>query len=328
MKTMRERLCLILITVVGLACMALPLSAEEKKTPEAKVAVVNGSVISQDNFNRELNIVQQRLTSMGKTLNDSQLQELKTEVLERLINLELLYQESQSNGIKVEEAAINEQLNALRKKFPNEDEFKKALQKMNFSETYLTSQIRRDLAIKQFIDTQFAEKVMISDEEAKSYYDSHPDAFNKPEQIKASHILVKVDPQADETQKAAARKKIEEIQQKLKKGEDFATLAKESSQCPSSDKGGDLGYFGRGQMVKPFDDAAFALAPGEVSPIVETKFGYHIITVADKKTETSIAYKDVKEKLQQHLKQNKVQEQVNDYVEGLKKKAKVERFMS
>ncbi|MBW2143044.1 MAG: peptidylprolyl isomerase [Deltaproteobacteria bacterium] len=328
MNTIPQKLFLTLIAVVSVAAMTLPSLAQEKQTPKAKVAAVNGAVISQIDFNREMNIVQQRLTRMEKSFNDSQMKTLKNEVLERLINRELLYQESQKNGIKVEESAINEQIDALKKRFPNEDEFKKTLQNMDFSQNYLTTQITRDLAIKQFIDKQFSEKITVSDKEAKSYFDSHPDAFNSPEQVKASHILIKVDPKADESQKAAARKKIEEIQQRLKKGEDFATLAKEFSQCPSSAGGGDLGSFQRGQMVKPFEDAVFALAPGEVSGIVETEFGYHLIKSVDKKPKASFAYNDIKEKLKQHLKQNKVQEQVGEYVEELRKKAKVEIFMT
>jgi len=303
-------------------------SAQEIKTPDAKVAVVNGTVINQDDFNKELNIAQQRLAKMGQSLNDSQLKTLKTEVLERLIDRELLYQESRKNGINIDEAEINEQLSTLKKSFPNEDEFKKALQKMDFSEPYLKTQIKRDLTIKKFIDKKFFEKVVVSEDETKGYYDSHPNAFKQTEQVKASHILIKVDPQADESKKAEAHRKIEEIQKKIQKGEDFSTLAKEFSQCPSSAQGGDLGYFERGQMVKPFDEAAFALAPGEISGIVETKFGYHIIKTTDKKEEGSISYKDVKEKLQQYLKQNKVKEQVNSYIDELKKKAKVERFMT
>jgi peptidyl-prolyl cis-trans isomerase C len=111
----------------------------------------------------------------------------------------------------------------------------------------------------------------------------------------------------------------------LQKGEDFASLAKEFSQCPSNAKGGDLGYFQRGQMVPPFEQVAFALKPGAVSDIVETKFGYHLIKVIDKKAETTIPYKDVKEKLEQNLKREKIQKEVTLYVEKLKEKAKVEK---
>jgi peptidyl-prolyl cis-trans isomerase C len=138
--------------------------------------------------------------------------------------------------------------------------------------------------------------------------------------------LIKVDPEADESRKAEARKKLEMIQKRLRKGEDFAALAKEFSEGPSRGKGGDLGYFRRGQMVKAFEEAAFTLRPGEVSDIVETKFGYHLIKVIDKKPEKTMAYKDVKDRLGDYLKREKVQKEVRLYVEKLKEKAKVERF--
>ena len=133
---------------------------------------------------------------------------------------------------------------------------------------------------------------------------------------------------ADGSKKAAARNKIEEIQHRVQKGEDFAALAKEFSQGPSSAKGGDLGYFGQGQMVKPFEEAAFAIMPGDVSDIVQTKFGYHLSKVIDKKSQTTIAFKDIKDRLGRYLKQQKVQKEVSLCIQKLKEKAKVERFLT
>jgi len=328
MNAQRIGLFMIFALFMSPAFVGMPLSALEKESPEAKAATVNGAVITVDDVDSKVNIYQQRLTSMGKSLTESQLQARKLEVLESLINRELLYQESKKSEIKVDEAAVNEQLDAFKNRFPNEDEYKNALKGMNFSEAYLKSEITRDLMISQFIDKQFAEKITVSDEEARSYYDNHLDAFKKPEQLKASHILVKPTPPVDESSKSAARKKIEGIQQRLKNGEDFAALAKEFSQCPSSAEGGDLGYFARGQMAKDFEDAAFKLEPGEVSGIVETKYGYHIIKSVDKKPMSLVTFEEVKERLKQYLKENKVQEQVFAYVEEIKKKAKVERFIT
>lgn len=328
MKINRVGLFLALVTFMNITWTVLPLSASEKRSPEAKVAVVNGSVITQRDLDREMNGTKRRLAGMGKSIEDDKLQILKIQVLENLINLELLYQESQKNGIAIEKAAINEQLKTIKTRFQNEDNFKKALHNMDLTEADLRLQIRRELAVRQLIDDKFVEKTIVSEKEAKAYYDSHPDDFKKPELVKANHILIKIDRHADDSQKTEALKKIRDIQNRLKKGEDFASLAKEFSQCPSSANGGDLGYFTRGQMVKPFAEAAFALAPGEVSNIVETEFGYHLIKSVDKKPETVMAYKDIKDKLRKYLKQKNVMKKVGEYTEDLKMKSRVERFIS
>lgn len=151
--------------------------------------------------------------------------------------------------------------------------------------------------------------------------------LTEPEEVKASHILIKVEPTADDATKAAARKKIEDLQQKLKAGGDFAELAKENSEGPSNVRGGDLGYFKRGQMVKPFEDVAYSMKIDEVSDLVETRFGYHLIKVSDKKPEQTLAYADVKDKIAQRLKQEKVEKDATLYVEDLKKGAKIEKSL-
>ena len=316
----------VLVTALALVSFTSQTPAAQNQPSKDAVAVVNGSVISRSEFDAEIARVQQRFSSMGQPLSSTRLSEIKKEILDNFINRELLYQASQKNGIKVDEAAVNEQLTALKKRFPSEAEFNKALSKMNISEAVITSQLERNMAIKEFIDKQFAQKITIPDKESKAYYESNPDLFKQPEQVQASHILIKVDSKADDAQKSEARNKIEEIQKRLQKGEDFAALAKEFSQCPSNAKGGDLGYFRRGQMVPPFEQAAFGLKPGTISDIVETNFGYHLIKVIDKKSESTIPYNDVKERLEQHLKQKKIQKEITSYVDKLKAKAKVERF--
>jgi peptidyl-prolyl cis-trans isomerase C len=316
-----------MVTLTGLACMALPEFATGKPVVGDKVAVVNGSIITQEDLDREVNLVRQRLANMGRPMDEVQLSAIRGEVLETLIGRELLYQEGQNKGIKIKKERLEAEYEGLKKRFPSEKEFKSRLKSMNISEAEVKSQIERGLLIQELIDTQIAEKVNVPEKEVKGYYDSHPDSFKQPEQVRASHILMKVDPKADASQKAAARKKLEELRQRLVKGEDFVTLAREFSEGPSSVKGGDLGYFGHGQMVKPFEDVAFALNIGELSDVVETRFGYHLIKVTGKKPETIVAYADIKERLQQYLKDEKVRQEITGYVEELKTKAKVERFL-
>jgi peptidyl-prolyl cis-trans isomerase C len=299
--------------------------AAEKDVPsQDKVAVVNGAVITKAQFDREFNLGKRRFHMQGKSLDDSTASAIRKETLERLIEAELLYQESQKKGINADKTNLDER---LKERFPDEAEFKKICKRMNLTEDGLKSQFLRGMAIQALIEQELAQKIEVSDKETKEYYDSHKESFHQLEQVQASHILIKVDPKAEAAEKAEARKKIEGIRKRLKKGEDFSALAKELSQCPSAAKGGDLGYFRRGQMVKPFEEVAFSLKPGELSDIVETKFGYHVIKVADKKPQGTLPYEDVKEMITERLKREKLQKEVDLYVAKLKSEAKVERFL-
>ena len=316
-----------LLIVLTLITLASPAYVGESQSAEQKVAVVNGTVINQPEFDNEMNRVLERLQRTGRFPNDLERSQIKKQVLENLIARELLYQESQTKGIKVDQKEIEAQVTALKGRFPSEVEFKNALSTMNQTEADLRFQFERDLAIRKLLDDQIGDKVAVSEKESKAYYDNNLESFKKPEQVRASHILIKVDPGAEEAKKAEARTKIESVQAKLKKGEDFGALAKEYSEGPSGPKGGDLGFFGRGQMVKPFEEAAFSMKPGQVSGMVETRFGYHLIMVAERTPESTLSYEEVKDRLEQYLKQQKVQEAIAAYVETLQGKAKIERFV-
>jgi peptidyl-prolyl cis-trans isomerase C len=298
-----------------------------KQSSDEKVAIVNGTVITREDFDREMGRVRQQFARMGRPLTNDQLSGVEKRILDNLITDELLFQETERKGIKAGKQAVNEQLNKIKQRFPSEEEYKNTIGKMNLTEADIITQIKKGLSIQQFVKQEFSQKVNVTDKETKAYYEGHQDMFKRPEEVRASHILIKVDPKSNESQKAAAYKKIEEIQVKIQKGGDFATLAKEFSEGPSNVKGGDLGFFKRGQMVKPFEKEAFALAPGEVSGIVETRFGYHLIKVFEKNPETISEYSAVKDRLKQSLEQQEVQKQMEVYVEDLKSKGKIERFL-
>ena len=326
MKLANSRILSKITAILVLMLFLSPAMAEKEISSEDKIAEVNGVAITNKQYSKELEMQRNRVSQQGKQLSDAQLTELKNEVLEGLIEREILYQESQKAGIQITDQNVDEQLAAIKKRFPNENEFKVFIDKMNLSENEIKVQIERGLAIRELIDLKVTQKVSVTDEESKSFYDGNPQFFKQPEQVKASHILIKTDAGATETKKAEARKKIEEVQQKLKDGADFAAMAKEYSEGPSNTRGGDLGFFRRGQMVKPFEDAAFAMKPNEVSDIVETRFGYHLIKVFEKKPEQILAYAEVKDKLTQSLKQQKVEKEATQYVDQLKKGAKIEKF--
>jgi peptidyl-prolyl cis-trans isomerase C len=293
-----------------------------------KVAVVNGTVISSSEYDAEMGRYEKQMTMSGRTPNPAEMSEMKQRVLDGLVNRELLRQESKKQGINVDDNEVNQQLATLKQRFSGEKEFSDMLAKMNTTEADLKAQLRQDLTIRKLIDQQIASKITITPEEMKAFYDSHSELFKAPEMVRASHILIKVGPNATDADKAKARERITAIQQKINKGEDFAATAKESSECPSAANGGDLDYFQRGQMVAPFENAAFDLKPGTVSDIVETQFGYHLIKVTDKKAASTVPFDDVKGKLQDYMKQQKINEQLGQYVGQLKKGAKIETFLN
>jgi peptidyl-prolyl cis-trans isomerase C len=305
--------------------IACPVWAQETKSAVTNAAVVNGVFISQEEYSKELDFHIQRASKQGVQISDEQMTKLKGDILESLIEREVLYQESQKAGIKVDDKSIEDQLALIKKRFATEEEYKNTLTMMKHSEGDVREQIKKGLAIKGLIDIQITQKIVITDEESKAFYDSHPELFKQPEQVKASHILIKVEAGADEQKKAEAKKKIEEVQAKLKGGQDFGELAKEYSEGPSNANGGDLGYFRRGQMVKPFEDVAFGMQPNEVSEIVETQFGYHLIKVYDKNPEKILAYAEVKDRLIERMKQEKTEQEAVKYIEQLKKEAKIEK---
>ena len=306
----------------------IPARAGEEQSPDEKVAVVNGTVITKAELEQELQVVLKRFGRVGTMIKGPQLAQLKPKVLESLIGRELLFQEAQGAGIRIKEETVSEQLEKLKKRFSSEAAFKEAIAKMHLSEKDIRAQVIRGMTIQKMVDDRFVKNVSVTEKEAKDYYDANPKMFQRPEEVRASHILIKIDKDADEKTKLKARKELEGIEARLLKGEDFAKLAKEFSQGPSSAKGGDLGFFRRGQMVPPFEKAAFALKPGEVSDIVVTRFGYHLIKVTDRKPGKTFSYPEVKEKLTKFLKEQKVSKTIDAHIGELKKKAKVERFLT
>jgi peptidyl-prolyl cis-trans isomerase C len=157
----------------------------------------------------------------------------------------------------------------------------------------------------------------------KDFYEKEKESFNEPEKVTASHILFKVDEDADADAKDAKRKAAEAAREKLVKGADFAQLAKEMSDCPSSKQGGNLGSFARGQMVKPFEDAAFSQDVDAIGPVVETKFGYHIIKVTDHSKAEQKTFEDVKDDIESKLEDQKRRELVQAYVAKLEDEADI-----
>ncbi len=158
----------------------------------------------------------------------------------------------------------------------------------------------------------FKDKVKVSEQEIREYYEDNLEAFKVKKQVRARHILFRLSPDAKKEEEEKVRKRAESVLKKARAGENFAELAKKYSEGPTKSKGGDLGYFSRGTMVKPFEDAAFALKKGEISDLVRTQFGYHIIKVEDIKEARTKTLDEVKEEIRKILIQTKCRELAYD----------------
>lgn len=304
--------------------------AEQSKemAPDAAVAKVDGRVISRRELDMAVNAYLANMSrgAMGGQ-HSGQMQandKLRSEMLGQMVDREILFGEIEKHQYADMDKKVDEEFGKRKGMYPSEDEFKKDLEKNNLDEAGLKKLMRRGLSLEAYVNQYVMGKGMATEAEAKKFFEANPSYFVKsPEQVKACHILVATQKSDDQAKKDAAKAKAEEIRKKLEAGEDFTALAKSSSDCPSKEQGGDLGYFTRGRMVKSFEDAAFGLNVGQLSMVVESEFGYHVIKVTDKKPGENLAFDEVKEKILNYL----ANKELDAKVQELKKTAKVEKFI-
>ncbi len=302
-------------------------AAKEKPAKTAAnggaAALVNGKPVSMADYEQGVARFSHQLTASGQDSEEAQ-NELKRRILDSLIVREVLAQQTEKLGIKADEAEVNQQMETMKARYGSDENFKKAIAAVKLTEPELKKQMATELAIRKLVDREIASKIVIGPNEAKEFYDKNPDYFKTPEMVRASHILVKVDPKATPEEKAKALEKMKGIQKRIKDGADFAEVAKEVSDDPSKANGGDLNFFPRGYMVPPFDKAAFSLQKNQVSDIVETEYGYHLIKLTDKKPAGVMTFDEVKPRIEQHLKNEKVSQEFKKYIDGLKSAAKIQ----
>lgn len=303
-----------------------PAVTAQKNSPlPDPVARVNGVAIPAADLQKALNAFNK--SPSAAQVPPGKEKEVQQFLLNQMLGGELMYQVARNTPVKELDKKIADAVAKLKTRFKTEDDFKKGLQEQGMAEKDLQELIRRNVIIENYIEQVIVPKQQVTDADVKAFYEKNPETFTRPEQIRASHILITVDAKATEADKKKAKERVEALLKQVKAGVDFAKLAQEQSGCPSSKQGGDLGYFGKGQMVKPFEEAAWSLKPGEITGVVETQFGYHIIKLSEKKAASKIKFEDVKAKIADNLKRQKVTEAINVTLEDAKKKAKIEIYL-
>ena len=274
------------------------------------IAEVNKSGITSDQLqNAFLNAISRYDDKTLSSLDQATIVTFKKNILNQLIDYELLYQQAQKEKVKISNDEINLEIDKIKDNFSTPEEFNEALKANNITLAQLKEDIKRQLMINSILE-EAKSQVSISDEELLEYYNENKESFVEPEQVHARHILVETEEEANK------------LLLLLKEGlTDFAELAKEKSIGPSAPSGGDLGFFARGQMVKEFEDAAFSLEPGEISDVVQTQFGYHIIKCEEKKEEHSPTFEEAKERISNILRSQRENEAISALISKLKEEA-------
>jgi len=286
------------------------------------LARVNGESVTKAEFDRALAAIEGRA---GGPVPADQRDQVVRSILDQIVTYKLLVQETQSRKVDASDEEVNTRLQQIQGRFPSEEAFKQMLTASHTTLEQLRSDAKQDLAVQKMIDAEISSKIEVKPEQMADFYAKNPDQFKQPDRVHASHILIGVPRDADAAAKAQAHAKAEQVLADVKAGKDFAALAKEHSQDPgSAPNGGDLGFFQPGQMVGPFNDAAFSLAPGAVSELVETQFGYHIIKVTEKQAGRMISLEEIKPRLEQFLQERNRQEQTETFITGLRSRGKIE----
>lgn len=250
--------------------------------------------------------------------------EILRKILDDLVTYTMLKQEAKARNVEVADAEVEQQLAVMKQEAGNDAKFKKALADRNMTVERLRSDARVQLSISKMMNAQVASAPAASDADVKAFYEKNPDKFKRGESVRASHILIRVSDKAPDEEKQKARARIDAVLKRARAGEDFAVLAREHSQDGSAAQGGDLNYFVKGQMVQAFDQAAFSLKPNEISDVVTTEFGYHIIKVVDHKAAGTVPFEEVADSVKKFLTEQKKQETAQGFINQVKQKAKIE----
>ncbi len=308
--------------------------AEVKPTDDELFVTVNGAKITQSKIDEkikpQMDAQISRMKSMGRPVTDEVIKNMKERMTQRVLDMmiieQLMGEKRKAHKIKVSAEDIQAEVEKMAKgrNIPM-DKLADELSKFGMTIESLKEQVEKGMAFDKIIDIEAkaaGKGVTVSDEDIKKYYDENSKRYSSPEQVRASHILIKTEG-LDEAGKAAAKTKIDALLKEARAGGDFAAMAKANSEDPGSkDKGGEY-TFPKGQMVPAFEKAAFSLEVGKVSDVIETRFGYHIIKLSEKIAADNKSLEDVKDEIKKNLEKSGRSTFSRGYIEKLKSDAKI-----
>ena len=301
-----------------------PINIDYDAIPQV-IAEIGGQPLDRERYVRALRGFERNARRVGHGgPAPDMVARVKQDILDTLINTELLLQRAQQSGVTVAEKDVDAQLERIRANFPDADTFEQTLERQGLTPASLHEEISRGLRIQLLLEREINPRVQVSEEDARAYYDGHQAEYQEEEKAHTAHILVRVDPSATEDQRAAAQAKAKAALERVSRGEDFGKVATEISEDPgSAPHGGDVGALARNEVVPAYGDAAFALEPGQVSGVVESPFGYHIIKMIEKTPGRVVPYEEVHDTILRTLKGMKTNELTREYLARLRGEVKV-----
>ena len=251
---------------------------------------------------------------------------LQKQAVDNLIEQKLILQTATARGFAPAEAELIAALDQVKAQFPNEEALNNLLTQEGMTLDQFTKGFRADMTIRYFVEKAYLDSIVISDEEAKTFYEANPQDFTSPPQVSARHILIRTQPNGSPAADQLAKTRAEGVLTRAKAGEDFIELTKATSEDETTkDNGGDLGYFASGMMVPEFDRMVFSLEVGGISELVKTQFGYHIIKVEDKRPAGPMELTQVSPQIKDMLRHQQAGDRVTALVEKLKTEVEIKR---
>lgn len=304
-----------------------PQSAAEEKPEDQDmskaVVFVNEIPINRGNLVMEVNKLVP-LESYHRSMSDEKMKEIESKAIESLIDRELFSQEARRLGIKPDKKEVKRIYDLTRSSYSSKKAFETALKNSGLNKDSLMLKIENDFLVGALLKQEVT--TIFSDAELEAFYNKNMEKFRQPEAVRVRHIYVQVDPAQQDAYKRA-KEKINEAVAKIKAGEDFAKIAYEYSSDPSRVKGGDVGFLHKGMIPVPeIEKVAFSLAIGDMSGIMETEMGYHIIRVEEKRPERQVPFAEMKNKLHKELKEKAEKEKMDILRKRLRENAVIKRL--
>lgn len=320
------------LRLVAIFLFALTFSAvlSADSVIEEIVARVNNDIITRDEFQRSRSELMNELKQKDPANADAKFQDQQKDVLRDLIDQDLLVQKGKDDGITADTELIK-RLDDLRKQMhlDSMEELEKAASEQGVSFEDFKNNLRNQIITQQVIGREVGSHMQITHEEVQKYYDEHKSEMEQPEQIRLSEILVSTDPKGSDKEAtpedlAAAEQKARALQQEIKNGQKFEDVAKKSSDGPTANDGGDLGYFKRGMLAKELEDVTFNMKAGDVSDVIRTKQGFVLLKVDEHQQAGIPPLPQMEDKIKDAIYYEKLQPALRAYLTKLREDAYID----